>query len=62
MVNILYDPLLSGLESVVEYLAEHVLTCLVPAFFIAGAIAAFIKKDAILKYFGPKTKKKISYT
>ncbi|MEE9151614.1 MAG: permease, partial [Thermoplasmata archaeon] len=49
------------LESVVEYLAEHVLTCLIPAFFIAGAIAAFIKKDAILKYFGPKTKKRISY-
>jgi uncharacterized membrane protein YraQ (UPF0718 family) len=61
MVNILYDPLLSGLESVADYLAQHVLTCLVPAFFIAGAIAAFIKKEAILKYFGPKTKKRISY-
>lgn len=61
MSNIVYDPLLSGLESVADYLAQHVLTCLVPAFFIAGAIAAFIKKDVILKYFGPKVKKRISY-
>jgi uncharacterized membrane protein YraQ (UPF0718 family) len=59
--DILVDPLLSGFNSVIEYLAQHVVTCLVPAFFIAGAIAAFIKKDAILRYFGPKTKKWISF-
>lgn len=61
MSDILVDPLLSGFNSVIEYLAQHVVTCLVPAFFIAGAIAAFIKKDAILRYFGPKTKKWISF-
>lgn len=53
--------LLSGLGAVIEYLAAHTLTCLVPAFFIAGAIAAFIRKDAILKYFSPDAKKSVSY-
>lgn len=60
--NILFDALNSGLVAVLEYLAQHVLTCLVPAFFIAGAIAALVKKDAILKYFGPKVAKYKSYT
>lgn len=60
MVDI-FSALESGLDSLLSYLGEHVLTCLVPAFFIAGAIAVFVKKDSILKYFGPKTKKSISY-
>ena len=53
--------LLSGLDAVIEYLAAHTITCLVPAFFIAGAIAAFVRKDAILKYFSPDAKKPVSY-
>ena len=61
MIDILLGALQGGLGSLVEYLSQHVLTCLVPAFFIAGAIAAFVKKDAILKYFGPQTRKIISY-
>lgn len=61
MWDILYALLMSGLVNVYTYLSEHVLTCLVPAFFIAGAISAFIKKDAILKYLGPDVKKIISY-
>ncbi|MFW6038836.1 MAG: permease [Candidatus Saliniplasma sp.] len=61
MLDVLYAVLMSGLLSVYEYLSEHVLTCLVPAFFIAGAISAFIKKDAILKYLGPDVKKTVSY-
>ena len=36
--------------------------CLVPAFFIAGAIAALVKKDVILKYFGAEVKPYLSYT
>jgi uncharacterized membrane protein YraQ (UPF0718 family) len=39
-----------------------VLTCLIPAFFIAGAIAAFVKKEAILRYFGADVKKHISFS
>lgn len=61
MVNIVYDALMKGLVAVSDYLAQHTLTCLIPAFFIAGAIGAFVKKDAILKYFGPDVKRYLSY-
>lgn len=44
------------------YAREHVLFCLVPAFFIAGAIANFISQGAIIKYFGQKAKKWVSYS
>src|SRR3989339_1480050 len=44
-----------------EYVQLHVLTCLIPAFFIAGAIAFFISQAAVLKYFGPKANKVLSY-
>jgi len=45
-----------------SYLSAHVITCLVPALFIAGAIAAFVSQAAILKYFGPQAKKVLSYS
>ncbi|HIH76572.1 MAG TPA: permease [Methanomassiliicoccales archaeon] len=57
----LFGALQSGVDGLIEYVSQHTLTCLIPAFFIAGAIAAFVKKEAILKYFGPQTKKYISY-
>lgn len=53
---------MSGVDAVLSYLSQHVLTCLVPAFFIAGAIVAFVKKDAILKYFGASVVKWKSYS
>ena len=55
----------SGLEAFMmlqEYAREHVLTCLIPAFFIAGAIAVFVSQASVLKYFGPQAKKIISYS
>ncbi len=52
----------SGFKLLNEYAREHVLTCLLPAFFIAGAIAVFIKKDVVLKYLGGKAKKIVSYS
>jgi hypothetical protein len=45
-----------------EYAREHVLFCLVPAFFIAGAIANFISQGAVIKYFGGGAKKWIAYS
>jgi len=45
-----------------EYAREHVLFCLVPAFFIAGAIANFISQGAILKYFGGGANKVLAYS
>lgn len=43
------------------YAREHVLLCLVPAFFIAGAITVFISQASVLKYFGAKANKFLSY-
>lgn len=44
-----------------EYAREHVLFCLVPAFFIAGAIACFVSQAAVMKYFGANAKKVVAY-
>lgn len=55
----------SGLEAFMmlqEYARDHFLTCLIPAFFIAGAIAVFVSQAAVLKYFGAAAKKILSYS
>ncbi len=52
---------LESLELVKWYAREHVLLCLVPALFIAGAIGVFVSQGAVLKYLGPKAKKWIAY-
>jgi uncharacterized membrane protein YraQ (UPF0718 family) len=55
----------SGLEAFMmlqEYAREHVLTCLIPAFFIAGAIAVFVSQASVLKYFGATAQKILSYS
>jgi len=51
----------AGWDGLIEYLSLHVLTCLIPAMFIAGAIAVFISQAAVLKYFGPKANKFLAY-
>ena len=43
------------------YAQEHVLLCLVPAFFIAGVISVFVSQAAVIKYFGAKAKKWLAY-
>lgn len=44
------------------YAREHVILCLLPAFFIAGVIAVFVSQGSVLKYFGANAKKWLSYT
>lgn len=44
------------------YAREHVVLCLLPAFFIAGVIAVFVSQGSVLKYFGANAKKWISYS
>ncbi|MCC6550460.1 MAG: permease [Ignavibacteriaceae bacterium] len=44
------------------YAQEHVLLCLIPAFFIAGVIAVFISQNAVVKYFGGKAKRWVAYS
>ena len=53
--------ILEALHLAKWYAREHVLLCLVPAFFIAGAIGVFINQSAVMKYFGPKAHKAVSY-
>jgi len=53
--------IIEGFLLLQEYVRLHVLTCLIPAFFIAGAISVFISQAAVLKYFGAKANKFLSY-
>ncbi len=61
MINII-PLLLVGVDSLKEYLAFHILTCLVPAFFLAGAITSLISKESLLKHLGVGVKRYLSYT
>ena len=44
-----------------DYAQEHVLLCLVPALFIAGAVSTFIRQQAVMKYLGPDANKVLAY-
>jgi uncharacterized protein len=56
------DSVVSGVNLLNDYAKQHVLTCLIPALFIAGAIIVFIQKEKVLEYMGPKAKKYVSYS
>jgi uncharacterized membrane protein YraQ (UPF0718 family) len=56
------NAIFEALALVKWYAREHVLLCLVPAFFIAGAISVFISQASVLKYFGAKANKFLSYS
>jgi len=53
---------MEALHLVKWYAQEHVLLCLVPAFFIAGAIAVFVSQAAVMKYLGAKANKVLAYS
>jgi hypothetical protein len=59
--NIFITGLTGGLTAFVEYLTAHVLTCLIPAFFIAGAMNALLNKESITRYLGAKVPLYIAY-
>jgi hypothetical protein len=61
LTEVLLNVLQSGLGGLASYLAAHVLLCLLPAFFIAGALAALLPKEAITRYLGRDAPKWISY-
>lgn len=60
-LNYIMYLLQSGLGNLASYLAAHVLLCLLPAFFIAGALTALVPKEAITRFLGRNTPKYISY-
>ena len=51
----------AGFGNLAAYLAAHVLLCLLPAFYIAGAMTALIPKPTITRFLGRNTPKFISY-
>ena len=57
----LLELLQSGLGNLAAYLAAHVLLCLLPAFYIAGAMTALIPKETVTRFLGRNTPKCISY-
>jgi hypothetical protein len=59
--NYITQLLQSGLGSLAAYLAAHVLLCLVPAFFIAGALSALIPKESVTRYLGRNAPKYVAY-
>lgn len=56
------NAIIEAFQLVKWYAREHVLLCLIPAFFIAGGIAEFVSKGSVIKYFGAKANKLVSYT
>ena len=61
MINFLLELLQGGLRNLASYLAAHVLLCLLPAFYIAGAMTALIPKETVTRFLGRNTPRYISY-
>lgn len=56
------EAIMAMLDLTKWYAQEHVILCLIPAFFIAGVISVFVSQGAVMKYFGAKAKKWVAYT
>lgn len=59
--NLIGQAVYQGWLGLVDYLSAHVLFCLIPAFFIAGAINSLVDSQQVLKYLSGKTKKWLAY-
>jgi uncharacterized membrane protein YraQ (UPF0718 family) len=57
----LVNALRGGLGNLAAYLAAHVLLCLLPAFYIAGAMTALIPKESVTRFLGRNTRQAVSY-
>jgi uncharacterized membrane protein YraQ (UPF0718 family) len=53
---------IAGIMALQDYVATHVLTCLIPAFLLAGAMVAFINQEAILDHLGERASKVKSFS
>lgn len=51
-----------GIALATWYAREHVILCLIPAFFIAGAISVFVSQASVLRYLGPRAAKALAYS
>lgn len=57
----IFEILKGGFQALEDYIAYHVLTCLVPAFLLAGGMVSFVSKEAIIRYLGVAAKRITSY-
>jgi uncharacterized protein len=57
----LYEGLEEALRLVRWYAREHVIFCLLPAFWIAGAIGTFLSQESVMRYLGPSAPKPVAY-
>jgi uncharacterized membrane protein YraQ (UPF0718 family) len=60
-MDLVIAALQSGFASLASYLAAHVLLCLVPAFFIAGALSALVPQASITRFLGPEASRWVAY-
>jgi len=61
MMQFVLKMLNGGCNEILNYLSAHVITCLVPAFFIAGAMAVLVTRGAVIKYFGIQARRWVAY-
>lgn len=54
--------ILAGIGAVRDYVATHVLTCLVPAFFLAGGMVTFVRREAVLEHLGEQASRLKSFS
>ncbi|MDW8289659.1 MAG: permease [Armatimonadota bacterium] len=57
----LWDAVRGGLLALQDYVLYHVLTCLIPAFLLAGGMVAFVPKEAVLRYLGIASHRVVTY-
>jgi len=56
------NPVSEGLLLLKDYARAHVILCLLPAFFIAGGISVFLRREAVMRYLGVRAKKVVAYS
>jgi len=59
--NYILNSIIEALALAKDYARQHVILCLLPAFFIAGAISVFISRDSVIRYLGPKANRVLAY-
>jgi uncharacterized membrane protein YraQ (UPF0718 family) len=60
-IQFLVELLHASANALIEYVALHVITCLIPAFLLAGAITTFLSRESIVRYLGSASRKAISF-
>ena len=60
-MSVVIEVLFGGLNALRDYIALHVLTCLIPAFLLAGGIVTFVRREVIIGYLGAAARKLSSF-